>query len=62
MGHAGLRGFVLAYGAYSQGASQQATVDDFQGANVSPRILTIGTVQSVPRPMPGQGVIVGVVY
>ena len=37
------------------------TVEDFQGANIS---LTnpggIGTVQSVPRLMPGQGVIVGV--
>ncbi|MFM9131543.1 MAG: multifunctional oxoglutarate decarboxylase/oxoglutarate dehydrogenase thiamine pyrophosphate-binding subunit/dihydrolipoyllysine-residue succinyltransferase subunit, partial [Actinomycetota bacterium] len=37
------------------------TVADFQGANVSiTNPGTIGTVQSVPRLMPGQGVIVGV--
>ena len=37
------------------------TVEDFQGANVSlTNPGTIGTVQSVPRLMPGQGVIVGV--
>ena len=36
-------------------------IDDFQGANVSiTNPGTIGTVQSVPRLMPGQGVIVGV--
>jgi 2-oxoglutarate dehydrogenase E1 component len=36
-------------------------VSDFQGANVSlTNPGTIGTVQSVPRLMPGQGVIVGV--
>ena len=36
-------------------------VDDFQGANVTlTNPGTIGTVQSVPRLMPGQGVIVGV--
>jgi 2-oxoglutarate dehydrogenase E1 component len=37
------------------------TVDDFAGANVTlTNPGTIGTVQSVPRLMPGQGVIVGV--
>jgi 2-oxoglutarate decarboxylase len=37
------------------------TVDDFMGANVSlTNPGTIGTVQSVPRLMPGQGLIVGV--
>ncbi len=36
-------------------------VDDMMGANVSlTNVGTIGTVQSVPRLMPGQGVIVGV--
>jgi 2-oxoglutarate dehydrogenase E1 component len=36
-------------------------VDDFQGANITlTNPGTIGTVQSVPRLMPGQGVIVGV--
>lgn len=36
-------------------------VDDLMGANVSlTNVGTIGTVQSVPRLMPGQGVIVGV--
>ncbi len=36
-------------------------VDDLTGANVSlTNVGTIGTVQSVPRLMPGQGVIVGV--
>ncbi len=36
-------------------------LDDFQGANVTlTNPGTIGTVQSVPRLMPGQGVIVGV--
>ena len=37
------------------------TLDDFAGANVTlTNPGTIGTVQSVPRLMPGQGVIVGV--
>jgi 2-oxoglutarate dehydrogenase E1 component len=37
------------------------TVEDFQGANATlTNPGTIGTVQSVPRLMPGQGVIVGV--
>ena len=41
--------------------ANKLTVDDFQGANVSlTNPGTIGTVQSVPRLMPGQGVIVGV--
>ena len=41
--------------------SNKLTVADFQGANVSiTNPGTIGTVQSVPRLMPGQGVIVGV--
>jgi len=41
--------------------SNKLTIADFQGANVSiTNPGTIGTVQSVPRLMPGQGVIVGV--
>ena len=41
--------------------NNKLTVADFQGANVSiTNPGTIGTVQSVPRLMPGQGVIVGV--
>ncbi|MGH9272224.1 MAG: 2-oxo acid dehydrogenase subunit E2, partial [Ilumatobacteraceae bacterium] len=41
--------------------ANKLTVEDFQGANVSlTNPGTIGTVQSVPRLMPGQGVIVGV--
>ncbi|MEM1333871.1 MAG: 2-oxo acid dehydrogenase subunit E2, partial [Actinomycetota bacterium] len=41
--------------------SNKLTVDDFMGANVSlTNPGTIGTIQSVPRLMPGQGVIVGV--
>jgi 2-oxoglutarate decarboxylase len=41
--------------------SGKLTVDDFQGATISiTNPGTIGTVQSVPRLMPGQGVIVGV--
>ncbi len=41
--------------------SNKLTVADFQGATVSlTNPGTIGTVQSVPRLMPGQGVIVGV--
>src|SRR5207344_1204019 len=41
--------------------TNKLTVDDFQGATVSlTNPGTIGTVQSVPRLMPGQGVIVGV--
>jgi len=41
--------------------SNKLTVDDFAGATVTlTNPGTIGTVQSVPRLMPGQGVIVGV--
>lgn len=55
-------GFLAAYEEIIRKVkSNKLTVDDFQGANVS---LTnpggIGTVQSVPRLMPGQAVIVGV--
>ena len=41
--------------------TNKLTPDDFQGATISlTNPGTIGTVQSVPRLMPGQGVIVGV--
>jgi 2-oxoglutarate decarboxylase len=41
--------------------NNKLTVEDFQGANISlTNPGTIGTVQSVPRLMPGQGLIVGV--
>ncbi len=41
--------------------NNKLTIDDYQGANVTlTNPGTIGTVQSVPRLMPGQGVIVGV--
>jgi 2-oxoglutarate dehydrogenase E1 component len=41
--------------------TNKLTVDDFQGATVTlTNPGTIGTVQSVPRLMPGQGTIVGV--
>ena len=41
--------------------ANKLTIDDYQGANISlTNPGTIGTVQSVPRLMPGQGVIVGV--
>ncbi|MFM8867569.1 MAG: multifunctional oxoglutarate decarboxylase/oxoglutarate dehydrogenase thiamine pyrophosphate-binding subunit/dihydrolipoyllysine-residue succinyltransferase subunit [Ilumatobacteraceae bacterium] len=55
-------GFVLAYDEIIRKVrSNKLTVEDFQGANVSlTNPGTIGTVQSVPRLMPGQGVIVGV--
>ncbi|MEK7295040.1 MAG: multifunctional oxoglutarate decarboxylase/oxoglutarate dehydrogenase thiamine pyrophosphate-binding subunit/dihydrolipoyllysine-residue succinyltransferase subunit, partial [Actinomycetota bacterium] len=55
-------GFVLAYEEIIRKVrANKLTVDDFQGANVSlTNPGTIGTVQSVPRLMPGQGVIVGV--
>ena len=54
-------GFLAAYEEIIRKVkSNKLTVDDFQGANIS---LTnpggIGTVQSVPRLMPGQGLIVG---
>ncbi|MDG1696580.1 MAG: multifunctional oxoglutarate decarboxylase/oxoglutarate dehydrogenase thiamine pyrophosphate-binding subunit/dihydrolipoyllysine-residue succinyltransferase subunit, partial [Ilumatobacter sp.] len=55
-------GFLAAYEEVIRKVKgNKLTVEDFQGANIS---LTnpggIGTVQSVPRLMPGQGVIVGV--
>ncbi len=55
-------GFLAAYEEIIRKVkTNKLTVEDFQGANIS---LTnpggIGTVQSVPRLMPGQGVIVGV--
>ncbi|HRW38913.1 MAG TPA: 2-oxo acid dehydrogenase subunit E2, partial [Aquihabitans sp.] len=56
------RGF---WGAYEdiirKVRSNKLSVDDFAGATVTlTNPGTIGTVQSVPRLMPGQGVIVGV--
>ncbi len=55
-------GFVVAYDEIIRKVrANKLTVEDFQGANVSlTNPGTIGTVQSVPRLMPGQGVIVGV--
>ena len=55
-------GFVLAYDEIIRKVrTNKLTVDDFQGANVSlTNPGTIGTNQSVPRLMVGQGVIVGV--
>ena len=55
-------GFLAAYEELIRKVkANKLTVDDFQGANVSlTNPGTIGTVQSVPRLMPGQGVIVGV--
>jgi multifunctional 2-oxoglutarate metabolism enzyme len=55
-------GFLAAYDELIRKVkSNKLTVDDFAGANVSlTNPGTIGTVQSVPRLMPGQGVIVGV--
>jgi multifunctional 2-oxoglutarate metabolism enzyme len=55
-------GFLAAYDELIRKVkSNKLTVDDFIGANVSlTNPGTIGTVQSVPRLMPGQGVIVGV--
>ncbi|NBR76926.1 MAG: multifunctional oxoglutarate decarboxylase/oxoglutarate dehydrogenase thiamine pyrophosphate-binding subunit/dihydrolipoyllysine-residue succinyltransferase subunit, partial [Actinobacteria bacterium] len=55
-------GFVNAYDDIIRKVrSNKLTVDDFQGANVSlTNPGTIGTNQSVPRLMVGQGVIVGV--
>lgn len=54
--------FVDAYEALIRKVrDNKITVDDLTGANVSlTNVGTIGTVQSVPRLMPGQGVIVGV--
>jgi 2-oxoglutarate dehydrogenase E1 component len=55
-------GFLAAYEEIIRKVkSNKLTVEDFQGANVTlTNPGTIGTVQSVPRLMPGQGVIVGV--
>jgi 2-oxoglutarate decarboxylase len=55
-------GFLTAYEEIIRKVkSNKLTIEDFQGANVSlTNPGTIGTVQSVPRLMPGQGVIVGV--
>ncbi|MFM8906842.1 MAG: 2-oxo acid dehydrogenase subunit E2, partial [Actinomycetota bacterium] len=55
-------GFVRAYeDIIRKVRTNKLTVDDFQGANVSlTNPGTIGTNQSVPRLMVGQGVIVGV--
>lgn len=55
-------GFLAAYEEIIRKVrANKLTVDDFQGATVTlTNPGTIGTVQSVPRLMPGQGVIVGV--
>ena len=55
-------GFLAAYEEIIRKVrNNKLSVDDFQGANVTlTNPGTIGTVQSVPRLMPGQGVIVGV--
>jgi multifunctional 2-oxoglutarate metabolism enzyme len=55
-------GFLAAYEELIRKVrANKLAVEDFQGANVSlTNPGTIGTVQSVPRLMPGQGVIVGV--
>ena len=55
-------GFLIAYDEIIRKVkANKLTIEDFQGANVSlTNPGTIGTVQSVPRLMPGQGVIVGV--
>ena len=52
-------GFLAAYEEIIESSNSKLTVDDFQGANITlTNPGTIGTVQSVPRLMPGQGVIV----
>ncbi|MGA1106703.1 MAG: 2-oxo acid dehydrogenase subunit E2, partial [Ilumatobacteraceae bacterium] len=55
-------GFLVAYEEIIRKVrNNKLTVDDFRGANITlTNPGTIGTVQSVPRLMPGQGVIVGV--
>ena len=55
-------GFLFAYDDIIRKVrANKLTADDYAGANVSlTNPGTIGTVQSVPRLMPGQGVIVGV--
>ncbi len=56
------KGFMAAYeDVIRRARSGKLTLDDFQGATISiTNPGTIGTVQSVPRLMSGQGVIVGV--
>ena len=55
-------GFLTAYEELIRKVkSNKLTIDDHAGANITlTNPGTIGTVQSVPRLMPGQGVIVGV--
>jgi 2-oxoglutarate dehydrogenase E1 component len=55
-------GFLVAYEELIRKVkSNKLAVEDFQGATITlTNPGTIGTVQSVPRLMPGQGVIVGV--
>jgi multifunctional 2-oxoglutarate metabolism enzyme len=55
-------GFLAAYEELIRKVkNNKLTVDDYAGANITlTNPGTIGTVQSVPRLMPGQGVIVGV--
>ncbi len=61
-GQMSFREFVEAYDALiNKVRSNKITVDDMTGANISlTNVGTIGTVQSVPRLMPGQGAIFGV--
>ena len=56
------RGFVIAYEDLVRKVhTGKATPDDFAGATVTlTNPGTLGTVQSVPRLMPGQGAIIGV--
>ncbi len=56
------RGFVIAYEDMVRKVhTGKATPDDFAGATVTlTNPGTLGTVQSVPRLMPGQGAIIGV--
>ncbi len=56
------QGFLTAYEELIRKIrGNKLTIDDYAGANVTlTNPGTIGTVQSVPRLMPGQGVIVGV--
>ncbi len=55
-------GFLAAYEEIIRKVkNNKLTIDDYAGANITlTNPGTIGTVQSVPRLMPGQGVIVGV--
>jgi 2-oxoglutarate dehydrogenase E1 component len=55
-------GFLAAYEEIIRKVKNgKLTIDDYAGANITlTNPGTIGTVQSVPRLMPGQGVIVGV--